>query len=100
MAFRALDTSQNSRNLIPCLKEKGITAVGRYYTKRRTNTKILTSDEARRLSDAGIAIWTVYQNRHREPVDFSAAKGKQEAEEGAAEEEAGGEKKKEKKEKE
>jgi len=80
MAFSALDTSQNSRNLIPCMGEKGITAVGRYYTKRRTNTKILTADEARRLSDAGITIWTVYQNRHRELVDFSSAKGKQEAE--------------------
>ena len=78
MAFSALDTSQNSRNLIPCMGEKGITAVGRYYTKRRTNTK--TADEARRLSDAGITIWTVYQNRHRELVDFSSAKGKQEAE--------------------
>lgn len=80
MAFTALDTSQNSRILIPCLREKGITAVGRYYTRRRTNTKILTADEARQLSDAGITIWTVYQNRHREPGDFSAVKGKQEAE--------------------
>ena len=80
MAFSALDTSQSSRHLIPCLNEKGITAVGRYYTKKRTNTKILTADEARRLSDAGITIWTVYQNRHREPGDFSSVKGKQEAE--------------------
>jgi hypothetical protein len=80
MAFTALDTSQNSRNLIPCMRDKGISAVGRYYTKRRTNSKILTADEARRLSDAGITIWTVYQNRHREAVDFSSVKGKQEAE--------------------
>src|SRR5438445_2301335 len=80
MAFQALDTSQNSRDLIACLKQSGITAVGRYYTRKRTNSKILTSDEARRLSAAGIKIWPVYQNRHREAVDFSALKGKAEAE--------------------
>ena len=80
MAFAALDTSQNSRNLIGCLKESRITAIGRYYTKRRNNSKILTADEARRLSEAGIKIWPVYQNRHREEIDFSAVKGKQEAE--------------------
>jgi len=80
MTFAALDTSQNSRKFVPCLKDKGITAIGRYYTKRRNNSKILTADEARRLSDAGIKIWPVYQNRHREAVDFSAVKGKQEAE--------------------
>jgi hypothetical protein len=80
MAFAALDTSQNSRNFVGCMKERGITAIGRYYTKNRSNSKILTPDEARRLSQAGIKIWPVYQNRHRLPVDFSATKGKQEAE--------------------
>jgi hypothetical protein len=80
MAFAALDTSQNARNLVDCLKDKGIIAIGRYYTRKRTNSKILTADEARRLSDAGIRIWPVYQNRHRKPVDFSSAKGKEEAE--------------------
>jgi hypothetical protein len=80
MAFMALDTSQNSLDRIPCMRGKGITAVGRYYTKKRTNSKILTADEARRLSDAGIRIWTVYQNRHRKREDFSSVKGNQEAE--------------------
>jgi hypothetical protein len=80
MAFQALDTAQNSRNLASCLKNSGITAIGRYYTRRRTNSKILTADEARLLSGAGIKIWPVYQNRHREPGDFSSVKGKQEAE--------------------
>jgi len=80
MAFSTLDTSQNSRNLIACMKERGITAIGRYYTKNRTNSKILTADEARRLSEAGIKMWPVYQNRHRKPVDFSAVIGKREAE--------------------
>ena len=80
MAFAALDTSQNSRNFVGCMKERGVTAIGRYYTKNRGNSKILTPDEARRLSQAGIKIWPVYQNRHRLPVDFSATKGKQEAE--------------------
>ena len=80
MAFAALDTSQNSRKLVACMKDEGIKAIGRYYTKTRTNTKILTVDEARLLSNAGIRIWVVYQNRHRQPVDFSPVKGKREAE--------------------
>jgi hypothetical protein len=79
MAFTALDTSQSTRNLTDCMRASGVTAVGRYYTKRRTNSKILTLVEAQHLSAAGIKIWPVYQNRHREPVDFSSAKGKQEA---------------------
>jgi hypothetical protein len=80
MAFAALDTSQNSRNFVACMKGSGITAVGRYYTKKRTNSKILTANEARLLSDAGIRIWPVYQNRHRQAADFSSIKGKEEAE--------------------
>jgi hypothetical protein len=80
MAFSALDTSQNSRHLIACLTTNGIQAIGRYYTKRRSNPKILTADEAQRLSAAGIRIWAVYQNRHRLPGDFSPTKGRQEAE--------------------
>ena len=79
MAFTALDTSQNSAKLVACLRDSGITAIGRYYTKKRTNSKILTADEARRLSDAGVRIWVVYQNRHRQPVDFSSVKGDREA---------------------
>jgi Domain of unknown function (DUF1906)/Putative peptidoglycan binding domain/CHAP domain len=79
MSFTAFDTSQNTRDLIDCMRTNGITAVGRYYTKRRTNTKILTPSEARQLSAAGIRIWVVYQNRHREVVDFSPTKGKQDA---------------------
>ena len=80
MAFAALDTNQNSTRTIPCMKTEGITAIGRYYTRNRSNTKILKPDEARKLSEAGIKIWPVYQNRHRLEVDFSAVKGKQEAE--------------------
>lgn len=79
MAFAALDTSQNSTRTIPSMRLNGITAVGRYYTRNRSNSKILKPDEARKLSEAGIKIWPVYQNRHREESDFSAAKGKQEA---------------------
>src|SRR5262245_13992897 len=80
MAFSALDTSQNARNLVDCMKASGITAIGRFYTKKRSDSKILTADEALHLSEAGIKIWPVYQNQHRKAVDFSSAKGKQEAE--------------------
>jgi glycoside hydrolase-like protein len=79
MAFTALDTSQNARNLVACLKDKGIKAIGRYYTKNRSNSKILKADEARKLSDIGISIWPVYQNRHRKRVDFSSSIGNREA---------------------
>jgi len=80
MAFIALDTNQNATRMADCMKAQGITAIGRYYTRNRANAKILKPDEARALSAAGIRIWTVYQNRHRLRVDFSAVKGKQEAE--------------------
>lgn len=80
MEFQALDTSQNSHNFVGCMARSGVTAIGRYYTRRRTNPKILTVDEARALSAAGIRIWPVYQNRHREPTDFGPVKGRQEAE--------------------
>jgi hypothetical protein len=80
MAFSALDTSQNSRDQVDCMRGKGVVAIGRYYTRKRSNKKILTAGEARLLSDAGIRIWPVYQNRHREPVDFSSILGKVEAE--------------------
>jgi Domain of unknown function (DUF1906) len=79
MAFTALDTSQNSSDLVACMRDKGITAIGRYYTKRRTNSKILTKGEAQKLSRAGIKIWPVYQNRHRLRSDFSSTIGKREA---------------------
>lgn len=79
MAFQALDTSQNSRDLTSCMSDRGIVAIGRYYTKNRNNSKILTVDEARLLSAKRIKIWPVYQNRHRQPVDFSSVKGEQEA---------------------
>lgn len=80
MTFAALDTNQNSTPRISCMKSQGIIAIGRYYTRNRSNPKILKPDEARRLSEAGTKIWPVYQNRHRLQVDFSADKGKQEAE--------------------
>lgn len=79
MGVNALDTSQNSRRYIKCLRDAGVSAIGRYYTRRRTNPKILTAEEARLLSAAGIRIWPVYQNMHRSPEDFSAAKGNSEA---------------------
>jgi|SRR6516164_3916702 hypothetical protein len=42
--------------LAGCMKERGIAAIGRYYTKNRSNTNILTADEAHHLSQAGIKI--------------------------------------------
>ncbi|NPU68809.1 DUF1906 domain-containing protein [Bradyrhizobium sp. 83012] len=80
MAFVALDTNQNATRMIPCMLSQSIIAIGRYYTRNRSNPKILKPDEAQALSAAGIRIWPVYQIRHRLRADFSAVKGKSEAE--------------------
>jgi hypothetical protein len=83
MSFKALDTSQNTLHiagLVECLKQNGVIAVGRYYTSDRNNGKILTGPEAKALSEAGIGIWAVYQDRQNQASDFSSAKGKASAE--------------------
>ena len=75
MDITALDTSQTTESLIPCLKSHGITAVGRYYTRNRTQAKILKASEASALSAAGIKIWAIYQVRQNQTADFSRDKG-------------------------
>ncbi|SFV34143.1 hypothetical protein [Hyphomicrobium facile] len=54
MPFQALDSSLPLKDKISCLKDNGITAVGRYYTSSKTNKKLLKPDEANALSRAGI----------------------------------------------
>ncbi len=75
MSFNALDTSQSTANLINCLKQNGIVAVGRYYAGDRALSKVLTAAEASALSAAGIKIWTVYQDSQNQVADFNQSKG-------------------------
>ena len=78
MSFKCLDTSQNTsktKGLIHSLKKDGIVAVGRYYTRNRSSSKILTASEAATLADAGIQVWVVYQVRQTQASDFCQAQG-------------------------
>ena len=75
MPFTALDADFPLTGAIACLKSKGIAAVGRYYTRNRSNRKILQPEEAQALAAAGIRIWPVYQDRQNQAADFSHDKG-------------------------
>jgi hypothetical protein len=55
-----VDTNDNTSSHIASLKSRGVTAVGRYYSSRAS--KRLTKPEARALSDAGIKIFTVFED--------------------------------------
>lgn len=56
-----IDTNSNTSSHINFLKNKGITAVGRYYSS--SAWKRLTKPEATALSNAGIQIFTVFEDR-------------------------------------
>lgn len=75
MSFTALDANIPLTGAISCLKQHGITAVGRYYTKNKKNAKLLSAAEAQALSRAGIHIWAIYQDRQNQIADFTRAKG-------------------------
>jgi hypothetical protein len=54
-----IDTNTNCEKKIAVLRKRGVGAVGRYYAP--SLAKRLTPSEARALSSAGIAIFTVYE---------------------------------------
>jgi hypothetical protein len=72
----SFDTTEDCRPHIDEMLKKGIIAVGRYYTHKHDSWKILTKGEAQALSDAGIGIYPVYQDRNNQDADFSASDGK------------------------
>jgi hypothetical protein len=55
-----VDTDSNTADHIPFLRSKGVTAVGRYYSRKAW--KRLTRPEAQALSEAGIEIFTVFED--------------------------------------
>jgi peptidoglycan hydrolase-like protein with peptidoglycan-binding domain len=55
-----VDTSSNTSGHIGLLRNRGVTAVGRYYSTRAW--KRITKPEAAALSDAGIEIFTVFED--------------------------------------
>src|SRR5258708_4389406 len=67
MHMTVVDTDSNTSDRIPFLRNKGVTAVGRYYSRKAW--KRLTRQEAHALSDAGIEIFT-------EKFDLSAMQGR------------------------
>lgn len=75
--MNALDTAQTTTSKLACLAAAGVEAVGRYYSK--SGWKRLTNAEARALSDAGIAIWVVYQDANNSYGAFTATRGRDHA---------------------
>jgi len=61
-----IDTNTNCSNKIDVLNNRGVTAVGRYYRTNHPSWR-LTKNEAKKLSAAGIQIFTVYED-HGSPV--------------------------------
>ena len=62
------------------LKEKGVSFVVRYLTLPQYAWKLLTYEEAFRISQAGLNIVSVYQARNDRIADFSLDKAKRDAE--------------------
>src|SRR5260370_29636634 len=60
MHMPVVDNVSNTSDHIPFLRGKGVTAVGRYYSTRAW--KRITKPEAAALSDAGIEIFTVFED--------------------------------------
>lgn len=56
-----IDTNISCLNKSAFLKQKGVTAVGRYYRLRRYPEWAITKPEARELSKAGIKIFIVFE---------------------------------------
>ena len=60
VAIAVIDTNDNTTTRIDSLRARGVTAVGRYYSS--SAWKRLTKPEAKALSEAGIQLFTVFEN--------------------------------------
>ena len=75
--LKALDTASTTSSMLPCLLQLGYRCIIRYYTKKTTSWKLLKSPEAEAISEAGLELAVVYQDRNNQPSDFSGQKGLQ-----------------------
>lgn len=68
-----------SGDVLDCLKENGITFIGRYYKPRRydgsISSYVLTPEEAKLISSKGLYIVAIYQDRGRTASNFTYAIG-------------------------
>ena len=76
-----LSTNRRCITSAPCLHGQGIEFVIRYYSETtRQPEKAVTPAEAAALHAAGLRLAAVYQDRAREPVDFSRDSGQRDGE--------------------
>jgi hypothetical protein len=74
-AMTAIDTSTNTSKSLKTLRKHNVTAVGRYYRIIHPSWR-LTKPEAKTLSKAKIAIWTVYEDSGDISLPLTKAQGK------------------------
>ena len=73
-AMTVIDTNSNCIGSIDTLRAKGVTAIGRYYRVIHPEWR-LTKAEARKLSAAGMKLFTVYEDTGHN-LTLTAAQGK------------------------
>jgi hypothetical protein len=71
----AIDTNTNTIKKLKTLRERNVTAVGRYYRVVHPEWR-LTKPEAKMLSKAEIKIWTVYEDTGGTSLPLTEAQGK------------------------
>src|SRR5205809_544416 len=69
-----IDTNSNCTGSIDILRARGVTAVGRYYRVVHPEWR-LTASDAQKLSNAGIKLYTVYEDTGHN-LTLTAAQGK------------------------
>ena len=81
MTLSGCDSSSAcTQSAIDCLKEKGYSFVGRYYSDTtHISGKKLTAEEAQLLSSNGIDVVAVYEDAPTEASYFSASRGTKDA---------------------
>ena len=72
--YHILDTTRNTTSRLAALKAAGIQTIIRYYS-RKYHWKVLKSPEAQAISEVGLNIMVVYQDRQNQIGDFNRPAG-------------------------